>query len=84
MRTGEITRPVNAPTEYNPLTGEGTNYKTVWKKIGSALQKAPIKTGYRYHPDRYPNRKQTRTVGKPRKAMTKRILLKIKKNNETK
>ena len=84
MRTGEVRALTTAPTSVNLSTGKGTNYKTTWKKIGSALKKARVKTGYRYDPKRYPNRKQTRTVVKPKKAMTKRISLKIKKKNETK
>ena len=46
MRTGEVRALTTAPTSVNLSTGEGTNYKTTWKKIGSALKKSPVKTGW--------------------------------------
>jgi hypothetical protein len=60
--TGDIKRPRNVAQDIDPLTGEGRSYRTKWIKTGSAMQKSPVKTGYRYHPERYPERKQTRQV----------------------
>jgi len=80
--TGDITTPRSVAQDIDPLTGKGRSYQTSWVKAGSALQKSPLKTGYRYHPDRYPDRKQTRRFGKPREPRTERLFIK-NKNKKT-
>ena len=62
LKTGDIRSPKRVARDIDPLTGKGRSYGTSWVKTGSALQKSPVKTGYRYHPERYPERKQTRQI----------------------
>tara|TARA_R100000458_G_scaffold51401_1_gene52238 strand:- start:259 stop:522 length:264 start_codon:yes stop_codon:yes gene_type:complete len=74
LKSGDIRTPRRVAQDVDPLTGKGRSYSTRWVKTGSALQKSPVRTGYRYHPDRYPERKQTRVLKKPREGLTRTIL----------
>ena len=63
-QTGDILAPRNVTSGYRhtPGGGKSRTYITKWVKVGSNYRKAPVKTGYRYDPKRYPKRKQTRKV----------------------